>query len=176
MFPDSVLTLIAAAPAVGFSGSRVPAPGAPETIAAVAPLVAPSTEVLVGCQRGIDEIARSYFPGAIVFRASDFGVGKGSFAARSAACVRAVAAAGGLWLSFPSSPCPSGLFPSSSSSRCFGGFASGSWSSLALALGLGVPCLVWLPPSIPCPVGWGLSAVGAGWWVFVPASRQLSLF
>jgi hypothetical protein len=45
-----------------------------------------------------------------------------------------------------------------------------------LALGLGVPCLVWLPPSIPCPVGWGLSAVGAGWWLWSPVSRQLSLF
>ncbi|WP_197480139.1 hypothetical protein [Anabaena sp. 4-3] len=119
--------------------------------------VPPGSRVLVGCAKGVDAYFRLAFPSAEVFSVASgrWGVGRGAFAARSVACVRAVQSAGGLWVSFPSSPCPVGLVPSPSQSRCFSGFGSGSWASLAFALGSGLPCLVFLG-SLPVPSGWGL--------------------
>jgi hypothetical protein len=168
--------------AFGFSGSRH---GFLSPVAAsqIASLIPQSASVFVGCARGVDQFFRNSFPSASVFAASSFGSGRGAFAARSVAVVRAVAAAGGLWVSFPSSPCPGGLIPSASSSRAFCGSGSGSWASLAFALGSGVPSLVFLG-SLPCPAGWDLSPVPGcpGWFgcsvalgVCPPAS-QLSLF
>jgi hypothetical protein len=69
--------------------------------------------------RGVDEFFRSSFPSATVLQASSFGSGRGAFAARSVAVVRAVAAADGLWVCFPSSPCPAGLLPSRFFFPCF---------------------------------------------------------
>jgi hypothetical protein len=171
-----VLALVSGFSAVGFSGSRSLLPCSVVALRRVAGFVAPGASVFVGCAAGADAVARSLFPAASVLSASAFGQGRGSFAARSTACVRSVASAGGCWLAFPCSPCPPGLVPSSSPSRCFGGFGSGSWSSLALAVGLGVPCLVFLPPLISVPTGWPLVSVGGGWWFFRPSVSQLSLF
>lgn len=161
---------------VGFSGSRSVVPLA---CASVVPLVLPDCPVFTGCASGVDAFFRTAFPEAVVFRASSFGVGPGSFAARSAAVVRAVAASGadsssgGLWVSFPSGPCPAGLRPSARSSRCFSGSGSGSWASLAFAAGSGLSCLVF---GFAPPASWGFSPLGGGWfWLGAPV-RQLSLF
>jgi hypothetical protein len=145
----------------GFSGSRSSVPAGCSVAAAAVPV---GSRVVVGCARGVDEFFRGEFPSASVFSASSFGAGRGSFARRSVAVVSSVASRGGLWVSFPASPCPPGLFPSSSSSRCFCGSGSGSWGSLAFALGSGVPCLVFLG-SLPVPSGWGLFPVSGspGW-------------
>jgi hypothetical protein len=162
----------------GFSGSRSEVPSG---CLLAASLVPAGSRVLVGCARGVDAFFRSKFKNAVVFEASSFGSGRGSFAARSVAVVRAVLAAGGLWVSFPSSSCPAGLVPSASSSRCFCGSGSGSWASLAFAMGCGVPCLVFLG-SLSCPSGWGLFPVPgcSGWFgcdrVFGRGAVQLSLF
>jgi hypothetical protein len=174
MLPEVVSELVSFAPAVGFSGSRSVAPD-PAVVASLAFICPPA--VAVGCARGVDAAFRSELPSAVVFRVSDFGFsGRGAFAARSVACVRWVAVRGGGWVSFPSSPCPPGLAPSSSSSRCFSGFGSGSWASLAFAVGCGLPCAVFLG-SLPCPVGFGLRSVGGGWFVSSPVvSAQLSVF
>lgn len=168
--------------AFGFSGSRQ----LPQSIAALstaADLVSPSASIFVGCAAGVDGFFRSRFPAAVVFSVASgqWGTGRGAFAGRSSACVLAVLAAGGLWVSFPAGPCPAGLFPSASSSRCFSGSGSGSWASLAFALGRGVSSLVFLG-SVPCPSGWGLFPVPGhpGWFacssVFGSAPAQLSLF
>jgi hypothetical protein len=163
--------------AVGFSGSRSLPPCSVVALRSVAALVSPSAVVSVGCARGADSLARSLFPRARVFSVASgrFGSGRGAFAARSVACVRSVAPAG-LWVAFPSAPCPAGLLPSPLSSRCFSGLGSGSWASLALAIGLGCACLVFLPPGVPAPVGWGLVSPGGGWFRFVPRAVQLGLF
>lgn len=177
----NIKEIIAGASVVGFSGSRSPAPGAFDVVAGFVAAVAPGAVVAVGCQRGVDALVRAACPSAQVFSASSFGVGRGSFAARSVACVRAVAVAGssGLWVSLPAAACPPGLLPSPSSSRCFCGSGSGSWASLAFAVGLGVPCLVWLPAGVSPPAGWGFSSLGFGCF-FVPAPAaapvQLSFF
>ena len=173
VLPSSVVSALSSASAVGFSGSRSVVPSCFPAVVAAVPTGA---SVFVGCARGVDSAARVAFPGARVFAASSFGVGRGSFAARSVAFVRALLSAGGLLLSFPSSACPVGLVPSASSSRCFCGAGSGSWASLAFAVGLGVPCLVFSPAGVPA--SWGLSSLGSGWFSFVPAPVpvQLSLF
>lgn len=169
----SVLSsVLGGASVVGFSGSRSVSPPS-SVVAAVVAAVPPSAALFVGCASGADSVFRSAFAGRVsVLSASSFGSGRGAFAARSVACVRRCL--GGVWVSFPASPCPAGLVPSASSSACFCGLGSGSWASLAFAAGLGLSCLVWLPAGVPAPA-W-LRSVGGGWWVLAPAPSQLSLF
>jgi hypothetical protein len=172
--PVSVSVLVGSACAVGFSGSRSVVPPA---ASAVVPLVSGACcPVLVGCAPGVDAFFRGAFPSARVFSvvSGAFGRGRGAFAARSVAFVRALGSLGGLLVSFPAGACPAGLLPSVSSSRAFSGGGSGSWASLAFAVGSGVSCLVFLG-SVPAPSGWSLSPVGGGWFSFLPVSRQLSL-
>ncbi|MCU0537888.1 MAG: hypothetical protein MUD14_28720 [Hydrococcus sp. Prado102] len=173
--PSAIVSALSSASAVGFSGSRSFAPVA--VIEAALAAVPDSVPVSVGCARGVDAAVRSLCLRVRVFSVAEVGFsGRGAFAARSIACVRSVAVPGGLWVSFPSSTYPPGLVPSSSSSRCFSGSGSGSWASLAFALGSGVRCLVFLPTGFSAPVGWGLSPVGGGWWLSSSAPAQLSLF
>jgi hypothetical protein len=178
--PSALEVVLSAASVVGFSGSRSPSRLSSVALSAALVLVPLSVRVCVGCARGVDAAVRGFFVGASVFSVASgrWGAGRGAFAARSVACVRAVAAAGsgGLWLSFPSGACPVGLSPSSASSRCFSGFGSGSWASLAFAVGLGVPSLLFLPGGLCPPSGWGFAPLsGCPGWFFFPGSSQLSL-
>jgi len=96
-----------------------------------------------------------------------------ALAARSAAMVSAVAAAGpgSFLVGFVSSPCPqekkrgggSPLSPSRSSSRCFAGYGSGTWASLAFAGGLGLRVVI-----VPCGLP-SLSALPTWWGRWAPA-------
>ena len=171
--PASVSALarrLQSASVVGVSGSRSASPGCARAVAWALQQLAPGASVVTGCMSGIDRVARSLAPAALVFQASRFGRGRGRFARRSIAVVRRVVGAGALalWVSAPGRTCPQGLMPSPRSSACFAGFGSGSWASLALALGLGVPAAVWLPAGVTPPQGWGLGLVCAGragaWW------------
>lgn len=170
--------VLSSAAAVGFSGSRsVPCA---ESVAAVRRAVAAvgaGVPVSVGCASGVDELVRSLCPRARVFSVAEVGFsGRGAFARRSQLCVESVAVPGGVWVSFPGGACPAGLLPSASLSRCFSGFGSGSWASLALAAGLRVPCLLFLPPGVAAPAGWGFVAGGGGWFFRAAPAVQLSLF
>ena len=165
-------------PAVGLGGSR--APGAPslQALRQVLPLVPQGAAVFVGCASGIDAAVRQARPQARVFRATS--ALPHALAGRSVRCVQATASAGGAWLSFPDRGCPSGVVPSGSASACFSGGGSGSWASLALAVGLGAPCLLFLPggaaagPLVP-PAAFGFQALGRGWF-WSAGSGQLGLF
>ena len=161
--PVAVSSALSGSAVVGFSGSRSVVPASLFSVLSAVPAGA---VVFVGCARGVDGAVRSRFPGACVFRVS--GSGRGAFAARSARFVRRLSSSGGVLFSFPGRPCPAGLVPSASSSACWCGLGSGSWASLAFALGLGVPCCVWLPAGLSVPSGWGLLSVGGGWWVSLP--------
>lgn len=147
---------------VGFSGSRSVVP---PVLPSLFPLVGGS--VFVGCASGVDAVVRGAFPSASVFRASSRS--PRALVARSVGFVRALSSVGGVLLSFPSGSCPSCVVPSSS--WCGGG-GSGSWASLALALGSGVFCLVWLPSGVVPPASFGLcrASLGSGgaWWVSLP--------
>ncbi len=161
--------------AFGFSGSRSSVPAGCSVAVAAVP---PGSKVVVGCARGVDGFFRSAFPGAEVFSVSSgrWGRGRGAYAARSVACVDAVAIASGLWVSFPASECPVGLLPSAKSYKCFSGSGSGTWASLAYALGCGIACLVYSPFGVPA--SWGLEPVldCPGWFSSSPSAIQLSLF
>lgn len=174
---SSVLGLVSGAGCVGFSGGR----SLSGSSLSAAQWLAGSSSVssgFVGCAAGADALFRGAFPGLRVVSVAP-GSGRGGFAQRSVSVVLGVSRSGsGLWVSFPSGPCPAGLVPSSSSSRCFCGLGSGSWASLALAAGLGVSCLVFLP-SGSVPASWDFVALGGGWFSFSPSSSgsaQLALF
>lgn len=157
--------LLRSASVVGFSGSRsLGCAASARAVRSAVAAVPVGVPVSVGCAGGVDGLVRSLRPAARVFAVGGSGWrGRGAFAKRSQLCVRSVAVPGGVWVSFPVGPCPAGLVPSPSPSRCFCGSGSGSWASLAFAAGLGVSCLVFLPPGVVPPVGWGFVAGGGGW-------------
>lgn len=162
-------------PALAFSGSRHAGSSAAASAAAFLPTVASfSGAVGVGCASGVDSLVRSAFPSAVVFSVSSFLVGgrvvRASFARRSAALVQWCASASGLLVVFPAAACPAGLAPSAS----FRGLGSGSWGSAALALGLGLPVLLFVPAALgsafPAPPALAArfrllgAAFGGAWW------------
>ena len=102
----SLPTIFSRFSAFGFSGSRseLPSFGAASRVVSLVPT---SASVFIGCASGVDAYFRWRFPSASVFSASSFGSGRGVFAARSVAVVRAVAAAGGLLPSHTSDHMPS---------------------------------------------------------------------
>ena len=161
----------------GVCGSRVLGSLACQAASVVVPFVAGIGSGSCGCAAGVDAVARPL--ASAVIRVSSFGRGRASFARRSVAFVRALASSPRpVLLVFPAGVCPSGLFPSHSSSHCFCGLGSGTWASCAFAVGLGVPVVVfgvsrsclpswagsWVPVSVACVSGF----------VFVPS--QASLF
>lgn len=162
--PAEVLAAIVSAPALGFSGSRSLVP---DILPAIVGLVPTGVPVLVGCARGVDQVVRELRPDAIVFSVER--LDRAGFAARSAAFIESLACRSGVLLSFPSGQCPIGLVPAAQWRSASG---SGSWGSLALAVGLGVPVFVYLPEGQP--PSWGFVALGAGWWAVLPS--QLPLF
>lgn len=143
-------------PCVGFSGSRLAGSAPVACCSAFLPLLGSfSGSVGVGCASGVDAVVRSAFSSAVVFRVQP-PLCRAAFAARSARLVQWVAASGGLLVAFPVGAAPARLLPSVS----FAGFGSGSWGSVALALGLGAAVLVVLPAAV-CPVGAALPAPAA---------------
>ena len=173
---------------VGFSGSRSPSAAASAALSALLRVVPSGVRVSVGCARGVDLLCRSFFgasPSLLVFSVASgrFGSGRSAFARRSSRCVLSVAAGSrGLLVALPSAPVPpAGVRPS----RSFFGGGSGSWGSLAFALGRGRRVLLWLPSGCLPPSWSGVSWSSAGafgaagcWWlgVAVPSPVQLSLF
>ena len=169
---------------VGFCGSRsLPASAGPLVSSVVGSVVASGRGVAVGCAAGADSLVRAACPGAQVFAVATgcWGAGPGAFAARSSALVRAVAASGpgAGFVGFVAGPCPGSVVRARSWRS--GTAVSGSWSSLALAAGLGLPVVVfavgwaWRPRAWAggrwAPAGSGVWACGLRW---VPA--QLGLF
>ena len=181
----SLSSFVCSFPSVAFSGSRVSGSSASVSCGAFLPVLASfSGAVAVGCASGVDLCVRSAFPSASVFSVSSFLVGgrvcRASFARRSSALVQWCASAGGLLVAFPLGACPSAVAPSVS----FGGCGSGSWGSVALAVGLGCSVLVVLPSgAFPAPSALasrfrfvGVAPCGGSLWLSSPAPVQLSLF
>lgn len=174
---------------VAFSGSRG-CKVAASVVRGVFPYLRQGVEVSVGCATGVDFVVRSEFKNtAKVFRASDYKKGdvRAALAARSAACVKSVCP-GGLVVVVPKAgqSCPEVVKVKKSWVSC----GSGSWSSAALALGLGCSVLLWVSPGTK-PPAWAVLAKGAAevcpsggeWWLLVypqekeaPAGIQKELF
>jgi len=190
----SLASFVGSFPCVAFSGSRVGSYSASASCRAFLPVLGGlSASVGVGCACGVDSVVRSAFPSAVVFRVSSFLVGgrvtRASFALRSSALVSWCASRSGLLVAFPLGACPSGVAVSSS----FRGCGSGTWGSVALALGLrqaqpsslGCSVLVVSPAGVGsawfgslassfCCVG--SAPCGGLLWVASPKPVQLSIF
>lgn len=97
--------------------------------------------------------------------------GRAAFARRTEAMVSAVAASGegaGL-VAFPGKACPSGVSPTR---RWRSAKGSGTWGACALAAGLELPLVVYLPDGVALPAWWGVwvpagEGVWAGGWRLV---------
>ena len=176
-------SLFAEVVSVGFSGSRSPSPAALAALAALLPSVPSDVRVSVGCAHGVDAAVRSAFarrPSLLIFSVASgrFGSGRSAFARRSSRCVRSVAAGSrGLLVALPSAPAPPAGVRPCRFWRSAG--SSGTWGSVAFALGRGRRVLLWLPSGCRPPswAGVSWSSLG-GWWLGVPAPvpAQLSLF
>jgi hypothetical protein len=178
MLPATVSSILTSAAVVGFSGSRAPtlaSLSAVQLVAAglLAARLAPA--IVVGDAVGIDRHAAGLLPQARVFHASAYRSphsARSAYAMRSIACVRACA--GGAWCAFPARACPIGLHPSSSSATCFNGSGSGTWASLAFAIGSGCTPVVFLPAGIVPPAAFGLVSAGQDWYVATQSVGQRS--
>ncbi len=158
---------------IGFSGSRAPSKEAQKALKELLNLVPVGAKISVGCARGVDAIARNYFRNfnleVFSVASGQFGVGKAAFARRSSACVLSVAE-DGLLVAVPSSAAPDGI----KVGKSFNGRGSGTWGSIAYALGHGRRVLVWAD-KVP---NWGKvswSKLDNNWWLGIPVA-QLSLF
>lgn len=186
----SLASFVCSFPSVAFSGSRVAGSSASVSCGAFLPVLGSfSGLVAVGCASGVDSLVRCAFHrrgGLSVFSVQQFAVGgrvcRASFARRSSALVSWCVSSGGLLVAFPLGACPSAVAPSASFSGC----GSGSWGSVALAVGLGCSVLVVLPSSAsvssfspalaPCFRCVGVAPCGGSLWLSVPAPVQLALF
>ena len=173
VLPPVVSSLLGGASCVGFAGSRSALP--PVAVSSlVFSAVSASASVSVGCAGGFDFSVRAAFPSAVVWRASQFGRGRSSFARRSVAFVRSLSASGSAVLfSAPAVACPVGLVPSASASRCFCGLGSGSWAGVAFAVGLGLPVVLFLPAGVVPPASFSFFHAGGGFFVFRPSQGVL---
>lgn len=123
--------------AIGFSGSR--ALRGPQWVQArsLAARAARVSAVLVGCARGADAAARAGAPDAIVFRAASSA--PRDLVARSIQMVSVLSGSPSpLLVALPGRPCPAGVRVAARWQSC----GSGSWSTIALALGRGCPVYV----------------------------------
>lgn len=123
---------------LGFSGSRSIVP---LIIYDLFPKIT-NQKILVGDAWGVDKAVRDYFPNAEVLRIKF--KGKGAYAERSIRFVKAIANNNGCLISFPDKDCPVGLVPSDKSYKCFCNKGSGTYATLAYAVGLNIPCFVFL--------------------------------
>lgn len=181
----SLASFVGSFPCVAFSGSRVGSSSAVASCRSFLPVLGGfGGAVGVGCASGVDASVRLAFPSARVFSVSSFPVGgrvcRASFALRSSALVSWCASSGGLLVAFPLGACPCGVAPSSS----FRGCGSGSWGSVALAVGLGCSVLVVVPAgAFPAPSALacrfrfvGSAPCGGSLWLSAVAPVQLALF
>ena len=170
VLPPSVVSALSSASAVVVCGSRRVVP--PVLRPFLVLLASLRCAVACGCCGGVPALCRLSVSRAVVFRASSFAGASvaARLVARSCALVRSlVGVPGALWCSFPLGSCPPSCRPGPSWCSC----GSGSWSSLALAVGSGVPALVWLPASVRFP--WvGAVSLGSGWF-FVPSRVCVSV-
>jgi hypothetical protein len=103
----------------------------------LAKLLTPRTRLLVGDATGLDALATQLASGPVDLHHKNPALPwRAQGAERSTRMVRAALAAGATLHAWPNKPCPPGLKPSKSWPR--GAEGSGTWGTIALAVGLGL--------------------------------------
>lgn len=172
------------APSTAFTGSRTLTTAQFNIVGTIAQYLAQFWQhhILVGCAAGADLAVRQAVPSALVFRASNYPQmpRKVALVRRSIAMVHTLSTAPAprQLLAFPAAPCPAGIVPAN---RWQSGFTpSGTWSTAALAAGLGVPVTVFFvpPAQLPAWAGSWLPVTVAGYtgYQYQPAATQTALF
>lgn len=165
--PLELPQLLVGRTALGISGSRAPDEGSLRALADLIEHWGRARAILVGDQRGIDAAAVKLRPRAGVFNRT--GEKPADLIARS---IRMLDALGReerpLLAAFPAKACPARIVPAqrwvSGADPETGERGSGTWSTVALAHGRGVPLLLWLPSPLWPPASWALRYLGGGWW------------
>ena len=165
---------------VGFAGSRAlsgPVLGSVVGLA-VAASACGSSVLVASAAGGVSAAVGSAVPSAVVFSPPAGLVGGAALAARASAFVRALAVAPSpLLVCAPAVACPAGVLPRRSWFSC----GSGSWSELALAVGLACSVFVVGLPASALPSSWaGSWAAGSlggvsGFFFLRPSPRQSPL-
>lgn len=107
------------------------------------------TEWHIGDAAGVDEVARNWVINGTVKTYEVMGGEKWHYAERSTRMVKAIAAAGGTLHAWVNKPAPQALKPAKSWGKANG---SGTWGTVALALGLGVTVEIhWLVDGLEAP-------------------------
>ncbi len=164
---------------VGFGGSRSLGSAWSGLVGRVVVAVARAGRGVAVCSgAGASALVRQAWPTALIFSPSFSG--RSALPARASAYVKACASAGpgSAWVAFVAGPCPAGIVPARSWRS--GRPASGSWSEIALAVGLGLPVVVfWCASGSAVLPSWGGSWVPAGrgvWalgWRYAPPASSL---
>jgi hypothetical protein len=165
-------TVVKNSKAIGFSGSRSPDNQQIKALKYIIQKVPKKAEICVGCANGIDNLVINNFPHARVFKATDYQTHiKAALASRSTACVKAIPSSpDGLIIAIPSGSCPHEVKPS----RSFAGHGSGTWGTIAIAIGLEKRVCVFSPN----PPQWVGQQIEENWWYYEPILQpiQISLF
>lgn len=169
---------LAAANAVAVTGSRALHLGEMTTnLKYVLTMLPERTPLYVGCASGVDQYTRLHRAGAQVLEAKDHGPGIVGIVRRSQALARKIAATnGGLIVGLPYQPCPTGLVPSRHGSACFNGSGSGTWATLAYAIGLGCKALIWIDHKTNPPEAWALHRLQwleTNWYILEPKRTDI---
>jgi len=140
------LSVAGGASRIAFTGSRAPSGASLSVCSQVAGLLwahmPVGARVGVGCCSGIDQAVRHQVPGVVLFSVARPVVHRGAFVVRSIRLVRWLCrGAGAVLFAFPSHGCPSGVVAGSSWAGC----GSGTWGTVALALGSGARVVVFVP-------------------------------
>lgn len=182
--PPEVMHLLKTARVIGVAGSRAPSAATLALYTWLFPYIAEhlSAEINTGDASGVDASIRL----AMIGHEDRLHRFNAEFSAtvhpavplinRTIDCVEATATADApVWLAFPDKPCKNNkqplitLRPSRSPKYCFRGFG-GSWAGLALAAGLGMPCIIGLPHDTPLPEneGWHWRRLDSNWAIRTP--------
>lgn len=153
---------------VGFSGSRDGGPQ--DLIAGVVGKVRSDALICVGCAKGVDAQVRSlcHDRPLKIFKASEYPGANYAvkLANRSSALVGCLIINNGILIAFPNAACPSGVEPCQ---RWRSAKGSGTWGTIALAVGRGLTTIVHLPGAL-APPDW-VDRLNGDWYFYLGEKR-----
>lgn len=143
-----------------------------DMLQAVIAAVHPRAGVAVGDSSGVDYEIKQAFPGSRFFQRT--ANTPAAYAARSIRLARFVAAQNYQLIAFPGAACPPRVWPTVHPSHAFNGSGSGTWATVALAVGLGAHVWVCLPDGADSPPWHSVTIEPMGaQWLFIEGKNPL---